>query len=204
MVHAAFAVVIFPSGKIAGVTRQPNGFGLPGGKLETGEDSYQAAIRESSEEGWDVGGRYRYIHIDKVEGKDVVWILFENAKKRVEWKEKGRIEPVELTLQELASTGLGNNEVAKRIRYAVSLLPLMKAVTETNFSDFDYLDSAFKTYKEPRLDQDYKDAAASLYYDLYEAMKMFAIDIYKKVPHGGDCPRAFLDWVKDARTKFKQ
>jgi ADP-ribose pyrophosphatase YjhB (NUDIX family) len=205
MVHAAFAVVILPSGKIAGVTRQPEGIGLPGGKLKPGETSVQAAIRESAEEGWNVSGTFFDVHKDVVDNKNICWILFSHAMRRDEWKEMERISPIEISIPELSSSGMGNYIVAKKLSHAINLMPLMKAAGGDKIPFSQLIAAGMRTYVE-RVPAafDYKDAAAQSYYELANAMLHAGINIYKKIPHGGDCPRAFLDWVKDARTKFKQ
>jgi ADP-ribose pyrophosphatase YjhB (NUDIX family) len=127
-VFAAFAVAILPNGRIAGVTRPEGGVGLPGGKVEPGETPVRAAIREAAEEGWNVRNARVTIHDDIVDGRRVVWILFRSATRRREWKERARgIGPIELTLQELALSGMGNDAAAEKIGKAVALLRRLPA-----------------------------------------------------------------------------
>jgi hypothetical protein len=136
-VSAAFAVVVLPNGRIAGTTRPGGGFGLPGGKVEQGESPVQAAVREAEEEGWDVGGKAHVVHDQLVDGKLVIWISFDRAERRAEWKERGRVEPVELTLAELEASGMGNDVVARKLRRANKMLPLLRGAARAAGKNVD-------------------------------------------------------------------
>lgn len=69
--------VVAPHAKGYAATTRPTGdgkFGLPGGKLEPGEDPLAAAAREASEEGWDVTDLHpEPLHKADVDGKPVWW-----------------------------------------------------------------------------------------------------------------------------------
>lgn len=114
---AVFVVYQFPDLKIAATTRPKDRqsddvgvkVGLPGGKVDPGEDPMDAAIRESREEGWEVSGLI-FKHSDIVQGKTVWWYLASSAKPLKEYKEKYRgILPVRVDISELKGFG---NEIA--------------------------------------------------------------------------------------------
>lgn len=111
---AVFVVAPLGNGNYAATTRakdrgEEGKIGLPGGKVDSGETPEAAAIREAAEEGWEIFGELKKIHEDKVEGRLVWWFLAKKAKKLNIFKEKGRIEPIEASLQELAESGFGNS-----------------------------------------------------------------------------------------------
>jgi len=113
---AVFVVYQFPDGKIAATTRPSdrksdddgNGkYGLPGGKVDPGEDPMEAAIRESMEEGWIVEN-LELKHSDIVQGKLVWWYKANYAKPLKEYKEKYRgIIPCKVDMNKLQ--GFGND-----------------------------------------------------------------------------------------------
>jgi tRNA nucleotidyltransferase (CCA-adding enzyme) len=112
---AVFVVYQYPDGKIAATTRPKDrigddggvSYGLPGGKVDPGEDPMDAAIRESEEEGWTVSG-LTHKHSALVQGKMVWWYLAMNAKPLKEYKEKYRgIKPVKISPNMLK--GFGND-----------------------------------------------------------------------------------------------
>jgi hypothetical protein len=128
---AVFVVYQYPDGKIAATTRpkdrmgDDNGvsYGLPGGKVDPGEDPMDAAIRESEEEGWIVSG-LTHKHSATVQGKMVWWYRATNAKPLQEYKEKYRgIKPVKINPQKLKGFG---NEIA-----------ILKTLNESYEEDFD-------------------------------------------------------------------
>ena len=85
--------------------------GLPGGKIDPGESPADAARREALEEGWALPTRavLTEAHRAQVDGHTVVWLRSDTpAVKRVNFKEKGRIMPIVLTINEVAYSGYGN------------------------------------------------------------------------------------------------
>jgi ADP-ribose pyrophosphatase YjhB (NUDIX family) len=83
--------------------------GLPGGKVDPGEDPVRALVRECAEEGWAVEGvAPAPEHVADVEGKPVWWYRASSASMLDDFKEKGRIEPVVKSLDEIAASGYGN------------------------------------------------------------------------------------------------
>jgi hypothetical protein len=114
---AVFVVYQFPDGKIAATTRPKDRasddkgvkVGLPGGKVDPGEDPMEAAIRESSEEGWRVSD-LEFKHSDMVQGNLVWWYSARSARPLREYKEKYRgIIPTKVEISELKGFG---NEIA--------------------------------------------------------------------------------------------
>lgn len=90
--------------------------GLPGGKLDAGENPVQAATRESNEEGWQVDiTNTTPIHKQLVDGKMVYWYAGENAVKLNNFKEKGRISPIVATVEQILSSGYGNENLSKHL-----------------------------------------------------------------------------------------
>jgi len=86
--------------------------GLPGGKVDIGESPVQAAKRESNEEGWQVDiTNTTPIHKQLVDGKMVYWYAGENAVKLNNFKEKNRITPIVATIEQILSSGYGNENL---------------------------------------------------------------------------------------------
>ena len=86
--------------------------GLPGGKVDIGESPVEAATRESNEEGWQVDiTNTTPIHKQLVDGKIVYWYAGENAVKLNNFKEKGRITPIVATIEQILSSGYGNENL---------------------------------------------------------------------------------------------
>lgn len=111
MIHAAFVIV--PTGGRFHATKRPDGrIGLPGGKLEQGEDAQQAVLREALEEGFQIQGPIRFHHTDLVEGKIVAWFTACRAIKPARYKEEGRSKRVVASGKTLARHGLGNEFLA--------------------------------------------------------------------------------------------
>lgn len=102
-------------GGFAGTTRaadrgEAGKIGLPGGKVDLGESPVQAALRESAEEGWAVSGiEPEPFYTAMVEGHLVAWFRAESAAPLESFKEQGRISPIVATLDEIASSGYGND-----------------------------------------------------------------------------------------------
>ncbi|MEM4203146.1 MAG: hypothetical protein QXS54_03655, partial [Candidatus Methanomethylicaceae archaeon] len=112
--YAVFAVARLPSGKIAATTRaadrgEEGRIGLPGGKVAEGEDPITALKREAMEEGWEIDvDSDTPIHKAMVEGKPVWWYAATPVRKLEDYKEKGRISPLEATVEQIAQSGYGN------------------------------------------------------------------------------------------------
>jgi hypothetical protein len=114
---AAFAMSNLEDGSWAGTTRDNLGtIGLPGGKLDPGESARDAVIREAMEEGWDIDGVEDdpFMSLRIGDDKVVSWFRAQQAKEREEFKEKGRINPVRLSAEELRNSG-NDNDVALRM-----------------------------------------------------------------------------------------
>lgn len=112
---AVFVVAKLPNGKLAATTRakdtgEEGKIGLPGGKVDPGEDPLKAAYRESKEEGWkvyDVG--LEPIHKDFVDGKEIWWYESSGADPLSDYNEKDRgIGPIEVEIDDIANSGFGN------------------------------------------------------------------------------------------------
>lgn len=85
--------------------------GLPGGKVDAGETTVQAGIRESAEEGWLVAipADATPAHTAVVDGKLVAWFhAAEEAVMLASFKESGRITPVVASYRAVAESGYGN------------------------------------------------------------------------------------------------
>ena len=72
---AVFAIVEVEPDKFAATTRakdkgEEDRIGLPGGKVDPGEDPIEAVIRESEEEGWKITGvNPEIIHKDYIDNR---------------------------------------------------------------------------------------------------------------------------------------
>jgi ADP-ribose pyrophosphatase YjhB (NUDIX family) len=197
-VFAAFAVIVLPNGRIAGTTRPSGGVGLPGGKVEPGENPVQAAVREAAEEGWDVHCKGHVVHDQLVDGKLVMWISFERAERRAEWREKGRVEPVELTVDEIETSGMGNDVVARKIRRANKMMPLLRAaIRTTNLRASDEkLFAAAVAAEWPNVDE--PDDPDAMYRYISETLHRVGTIIYWRIPNGYANPDAFMEWARQA------
>jgi 8-oxo-dGTP pyrophosphatase MutT (NUDIX family) len=113
--------VIAPHEKGYAATTRPTGdgkFGLPGGKLEPGEDPLAAVAREAREEGWDVSDLHpEPLHKGEVDGKPVWWYRAQAAQMLNDFKEKGRVVPTVARQQQLTEFG---NDVALRAYLAAT------------------------------------------------------------------------------------
>jgi len=110
-IFAVFAVAQLRRTNLFCATTRPDGtIGLPGGKVDQGEDIFQAVIREAGEEGWNLKCDRKILRTDIVDGKKVAWIKCYTMTTPVksQWKEKYRgIFPLAIPV-ELLSTGMGN------------------------------------------------------------------------------------------------
>lgn len=102
---------------IAMTTRPDGRIGLPGGKVDQGEDIATAALREAFEEGWNVSLVSNLpIHSQLVDGKLCVWLAGTIISKLENYKEKYRgIIPFYGTKEILRNSGMGNEVVANLI-----------------------------------------------------------------------------------------
>lgn len=111
---AVFAVIeIYPNHYAATTRASDRGesgkLGLPGGKVDPGEDPVVAVKREAEEEGWLIDGiNPTPIKKELFDGKMIWWYKAKTAQKLNDFKEKGRIEPIVANGDELASFGYGN------------------------------------------------------------------------------------------------
>lgn len=112
---AAFVTVRLPNGKIAATTRaadrgEAGRIGLPGGKPDPGETLWQAALREAKEEGWEVEGlNHEPYHVAMVGDYECSWFLARDARTLDDYKEYGRIKPIEVDISALKTPELGND-----------------------------------------------------------------------------------------------
>ena len=110
-VFAAFAIVRHWDGRIWATTREDGSIGLPGGKLEQGEDIIDAARREAREEGLSIRAlEARVVRVAEVDGKPVAWVefVFAEAHRLDDYKEQYRgIRPIIVPVADVAA-GFGN------------------------------------------------------------------------------------------------
>lgn len=116
---AVFVVAKLGTDMVAGTTRaadrnESGRIGLPGGKIDAGEDPVTAAIRESEEEGWKVEIVNKTpIHQDIVDGRVVWWYEGINPVKLTDYKEKNRITPIPCRIEDILKSGYGNENLNK-------------------------------------------------------------------------------------------
>jgi hypothetical protein len=107
---AVFVISQISPNSFAATTRPNGGIGLPGGKVDIGENPIDAVIREAKEEGWEVSLPIFKVHSQLFDGKMVFWyVATQPAKKLSVYKEMGRINPILATLDEIVNSGLGND-----------------------------------------------------------------------------------------------
>lgn len=109
-IFAVFILAKSKTGKFAMTTRPDGGIGLPGGKIDNGEDLCTAALREASEEGWILKlTDNKPFCIQIINGKPCAWITGEILGYYIEYKEKHRgIIPFYGTIGDICTSGFGN------------------------------------------------------------------------------------------------
>lgn len=112
---AAFVLALGVNGKYSGTTRDKGNspVGLPGGKVDKGENPAAAAIREASEEGWNVKLiSNKPIQTKILNGKKIVWFSAVAISKRKNYKEKKRgIRPIWISRKQIVKTKMGNDSL---------------------------------------------------------------------------------------------
>jgi len=109
--HAVFALAPTWGEGWAATTRPtaPGRLGLPGGKVEPGEDPRAALKREAREEGWVLLPASNPYHHAYVDGRLVWWYWAPLATRLSDWAERGRVEPVAIPLAAVVASGYGND-----------------------------------------------------------------------------------------------
>lgn len=132
-IEIPYAVFVFaPSsdGLFAATTRPglKNVYGLPGGKIDKAdhgstlqETLLNAIIREAKEEGWKlINVNTDIVYFCYWENKKTVWVTAERAIKLSHYKEKHRIQPIELPLHAIAPHYNNNNAIKGYEKYKSS------------------------------------------------------------------------------------
>ena len=121
--NACFVMAQLPDGTFAATSRLESGkFGLPGGKQDDGESLFETAIRESSEEGWDIEVEKDWFFSTFIGGFQCFWFFGKNPQRHDNFKERGRIEPIALTIGKIIESApdLGNKEAFEYYRKKLS------------------------------------------------------------------------------------
>jgi 8-oxo-dGTP pyrophosphatase MutT (NUDIX family) len=116
-IYAVFGVAYFRrSGMVCATTRTDGSIGLPGGKIDPGEDAFTALRREAFEEGWKLTVSRIILRDAMVDGHRVLWIKCATRTNPLstDWKEKHRgIYPIAV-LPEMLTPGLGNEFLSEK------------------------------------------------------------------------------------------
>jgi len=107
----AFVVALVYEHVWAMTTRPDGREGLPGGKVEQGEEPWQAVLREAAEEGWLVElDSHEPIQVREVAGRETFWFAAKVIAQLSEYKEKQRgIVPVRRSGAHVRASGWGND-----------------------------------------------------------------------------------------------
>ena len=95
--RAACVLIIADDGKILAVSRKddPSDMGLPGGKVDPGEDDKEAAARELEEETGFVATRMRQVFADQDEGGFMVTTFAAEVEGEIDTDESGTVRWVD-------------------------------------------------------------------------------------------------------------
>jgi NUDIX domain len=113
---AVFAVVRVDGG-FAATTRptdrgESGRIGLPGGKVDQGENAISALKRECEEEGWKIYNiNPTVFHEELIDDKTIQWFTAKSAIKLDNYKEKGRITPIVATREQILNSGFRNGNL---------------------------------------------------------------------------------------------
>ena len=116
---SAFVFAMGHRGLVASTTRpnRPSAIGLPGGKLDKGESPLIAVRRESLEEGWEIYIPNKPpIHRQLVDGNMVEWFLGYNPRRLQVYKESNRIYNRWSTIEDIISSGYGNDFLVEYLK----------------------------------------------------------------------------------------
>lgn len=113
-IFAAFVLAEDARG-IAATTRDDGRIGLPGGKVDKDENPFQAAVRESNEEGWNLLVSSTAFKTDMVDGKWVQWYRGVPISPLQDYKEKNRgIRPIFVDRKAIENSGFGNEDLFQK------------------------------------------------------------------------------------------
>jgi predicted NUDIX family NTP pyrophosphohydrolase len=110
----AVFVIVKIDGQYCATTRDKGKgkIGLPGGKIDQGEDYLTAAKREAEEEGFLVDNiDPTIVHSQLVDGKLCIWVKAQSATILRDYKEKHRIQNILVDKTEILNSGFGNENL---------------------------------------------------------------------------------------------